>query len=110
MKALNYLLSIKDSIPKGHTYDAELDEAIAELKELPHLTFDVVREIYKDNKAQLKAKGKKIEELKSHKYTRVEVISFDGRVFCGICKNGSYYEASTQDNGKTLKLFLKKTA
>ena len=34
MKALNYLLSIKDSIPKGHTYDAELDEAIAELKTL----------------------------------------------------------------------------
>ena len=78
MKALNYLLSIKDSIPKGHTYDAELDAAIEELQQ-------------------------------ANKYTRIEVITSE-RVFCNRCENGSHYEASVQDNGKTLKLFLKKTS
>ena len=74
MKALEYLMSIKDNIPKGHTYDSKLDEAIKELQQ---------------------------------EYTRVEVISFDGRVFCDMCENGSYYEASIQDDGRTLKLFRK---
>ncbi len=77
MKALNYLLYIKDSIPKGHTYDTELDEAIEELQQ-------------------------------ANEYTRVEVISFDGRVFCDRCEHDSYYEVSVQDDGKTLKLFKKK--
>lgn len=75
MKALNYLLSLKDSIPKNHTYDVKLDEAI--------------------------------EELQQAKYTRVEVIDSDGRVFCDRCEHNSYYEASVQDDGKTLKLFKK---
>lgn len=79
MKALEYLMSIKDSIPKNHTYDAKLDEAIKELQQ-------------------------------ANEYTRVEVISSDGRVFCDMCENGSYYEASIQDDGKTLKLFRKKTS
>lgn len=78
MKALEYLMAIKDNIPKGHTYDARLDEAI--------------------------------EELHQTKYTRVEVINFNGRVFCDMCENGSYYEASIQDDGRTLKLFRKKTS
>ena len=77
MKALEYLVSIKDSIPKNHTYDSKLDEAIKELQQT---------------------------------YTRVEVISTNGRVFCDMCENGSYYEASIQDDGKTLKLFRKKTS
>ena len=75
MKALEYLLSLKDSMPRGHTYDARLDEAIKELQQT---------------------------------YTRVEVInSSNGRVFCDMCRNGSYYEASIQDDGRTLKLFKK---
>lgn len=77
MKALEYLMSIKDSIPKNHTYDSKLDEAIKELQQA---------------------------------YTRVEVINFNGRVFYDMCENGSYYEASIQDDGKTLKLFRKKTS
>lgn len=75
MKALEYLMSIKDSIPKNHTYDSKLDEAIKELQQT---------------------------------YTRVEVINFNGRVFCDMCENGSYYEASIQDDGRTMKLFKKK--
>lgn len=68
MKTLEYLLSLKDSTPRGHTYDARLDEAI--------------------------------EELQQAKYTRVEVINSDGRVFCDTCNYDYYYEASVQDGGK----------
>ena len=74
MKALEYLLSLKNSMPRGHTYDSKLDEAIEELQQV---------------------------------YTRVEVINSDGRVFCDKCGHDSYYEASIQDDGRTLKLFRK---
>lgn len=79
MKALEYLMSIKDSIPKNHTYDSKLDEAIEELQQ-------------------------------ANEYTRIEVITSDGRVFCDRCESGSYYEASIQDDGRTLKLFRKRTS
>ena len=77
MKALEYLMSIKDSIPKNHTYDSKLDKAIEELQQ-------------------------------ANEYTRIEVITSDGRAFCDRCESNSYYEASVQDEGKTLKLFKKK--
>lgn len=34
MKALEYLMAIKDNTPKGHTYDSNLDEALKELEDL----------------------------------------------------------------------------
>ena len=42
------------------------------------------------------------------KFTRVEIISSLGRVFCSKCDNGKHYELSIQDDGKTLKLFIVK--
>ena len=39
------------------------------------------------------------------KFTRVEIISSLGRVFCDRCDDNSHYVLSIQDDGKTLKLF-----
>lgn len=39
------------------------------------------------------------------KFTRVEIISASGRVFCDRCDDNSHYVLSIQDDGKTLKLF-----
>lgn len=45
-----------------------------------------------------------LQELQT-KFTRVEVISSLGRVFCDRCDNDRHYRLSIQDNGKTLKIF-----
>lgn len=51
MKALEYLLSLKDSIPRGHTYDKELDEAIVELEVLQGRSCETCKSFKDDNHA-----------------------------------------------------------
>lgn len=53
---------------------------------------------------KIKDAKKDIEALQSN-FTRVEIISAGGRVFCGRCDDNSHYVLSIQDDGKTLKLF-----
>ena len=67
-------------------------------------------DLYKGDALEVDARlDEAIEELQqANEYTRIEIISFDGRVFCDRCESNSYYEASVQDEGKTLKLFKKK--
>ena len=38
-------------------------------------------------------------------FTRVEIISANGRAFYDICDDDMHYKLSIQDDGKTLKLF-----
>lgn len=39
------------------------------------------------------------------KFTRVEIISSLGRVFCDRCSDNRHYELSIQDDKRTLKIF-----
>lgn len=38
-------------------------------------------------------------------FTRVEIISSLGRVFCDRCSDNRHYELSIQDDNRTLKIF-----
>lgn len=48
---------------------------------------------------------KELEDLKDKTFTRVEVISKEGRVFSDRCSDNRFYELSIQDDCKTLKIF-----
>ena len=39
------------------------------------------------------------------KFTRVEIISSLGKVFCDRCSDNRHYELSIQDDNRTLKIF-----